>query len=373
MAESRLPPLPSAFIHFRSAPSAATRAHSFAGYIPHAYREQEASGSVGGHGGRGGAEDGEARPRSPRATKAAAAALPAAETKEAAMEAAHNDAVKKAWADLDSDRGSDCSSGSTLGTENHGESNGSDTNTSAASSDAEHAATAGHDIVESLEEAGGPPPESHTCGEAEDATGFTTLMIRNLPLNIMQSDVLEELDSSGFRGEYDFLYMPCDFHTGCGKGFAFVNFPRHVTALRFVDAWHKSRRFSMQWSGPTLNISTASCQGCEANRKKWDQPRMRRIKNPNYRPLVLVADAFAGPCSEAKPKSLAGGEATAASPASQAWAARAPAAGRAAEGGGRHRAAPLVAAASPATPATTPWAVAAGRGRRNRKSRAVGA
>eukprot|EP00747_Dinoflagellata_sp_TGD_P152060 gnl/TRDRNA2_/TRDRNA2_177261_c0_seq4.p1 gnl/TRDRNA2_/TRDRNA2_177261_c0~~gnl/TRDRNA2_/TRDRNA2_177261_c0_seq4.p1 ORF type:complete len:505 (+),score=92.47 gnl/TRDRNA2_/TRDRNA2_177261_c0_seq4:59-1573(+) len=116
----------------------------------------------------------------------------------------------------------------------------------------------------------------------------TTLMIRNLPLAVNQSDLLQELDKTGFAGLYDFCYAPSCFISGETKGFAFVNMITEEDATAFVNSWHASRHWSMKEREPALNISIASLQGLEANVVKWSAPRMRRIRNPNFRPFVAA-------------------------------------------------------------------------------------
>jgi hypothetical protein len=111
-------------------------------------------------------------------------------------------------------------------------------------------------------------------------------MVRNLPLEITQRTLLDELDDSGFGGLYDFAYMPCCFVSGKGKGFAFVNLDSDQTAQAFGRSWHRSRRFGMRSFDPALNVSAAAIQGWADNVAKWNIPRMRRIRNPNLRPFV---------------------------------------------------------------------------------------
>ncbi|CAE7778071.1 ML4, partial [Symbiodinium pilosum] len=51
----------------------------------------------------------------------------------------------------------------------------------------------------------------------------TSVMLRNLPNNYTRSKLLEMLDSEGFAGKYNFVYLPIDFHTQASLGYAFVN------------------------------------------------------------------------------------------------------------------------------------------------------
>lgn len=143
---------------------------------------------------------------------------------------------------------------------------------------------------ETLTEPGTPLPLRRTI---EDE--FTTLMIRNLPHDLTQMDLIAEMDDNGFEGTYDFLYMPSNFSSGRGKGYAFVNFTEEAAARRFVSEWHKGVRFGAGRDRGGLSISAAAVQGREANIKKWDVPRMRRVKNPNFRPLIAVKNADGGP------------------------------------------------------------------------------
>jgi hypothetical protein len=117
--------------------------------------------------------------------------------------------------------------------------------------------------------------------------GVTTLMLRNLPHNVTQRRLVEELASSGFAGLYDFCYMPSTFGTGVGKGYAFVNLTSAAALSAFVLTWHGSRRFGVGASEQALNVSAAALQGREQNARKWDAPRMRRVRNPALRPLVI--------------------------------------------------------------------------------------
>jgi len=116
----------------------------------------------------------------------------------------------------------------------------------------------------------------------------TTLMVRNLPLTAKQADLLEELKRGGFSGLFDFLYMPCDFTSSEGRGFAFINFLTPAAAGMLVGAWHRSRRFGIKLHEQALSISPASLQGFEANVRKWDIPRMRRIRNPHLKPYMVT-------------------------------------------------------------------------------------
>lgn len=112
----------------------------------------------------------------------------------------------------------------------------------------------------------------------------STVMIRNLPPEVTQKRLVEELEASGFSGQYDFCYLPSTFNTGRGKGYAFVNFRSPEWVAKFVGVWHGSKRFGLK--DAVINISFAELQGREQNAKKWAEQRMKRVRNPNLRPFV---------------------------------------------------------------------------------------
>lgn len=43
----------------------------------------------------------------------------------------------------------------------------------------------------------------------------------------------------------------------------------------------------MSHADPPLNVSVAALQGLENNMKKWAGARMRRVRNPDFRPFIV--------------------------------------------------------------------------------------
>ncbi|CAE7317929.1 ybeQ [Symbiodinium natans] len=65
----------------------------------------------------------------------------------------------------------------------------------------------------------------------------TTVMLRNLPNNYTRSMVLNLLNQEGFKGKIDFLYLPVDFRSKAGLGYAFVNLVEPCFVPQFWKAF----------------------------------------------------------------------------------------------------------------------------------------
>lgn len=95
-----------------------------------------------------------------------------------------------------------------------------------------------------------PPPT--------DPDQLTTLMVKNLPNDYTRDMVLELLDDKGFKGKYDFIYVPVDFKRWAGLGYAFVNMLTHRDALELQEklngyaTWKKmsSKVCEVAWGEP---------------------------------------------------------------------------------------------------------------------------
>jgi len=99
----------------------------------------------------------------------------------------------------------------------------------------------------------------------------------------------ELLDSEGFSGRYDFLYLPIDYSTGAGLGFAFINFVSLMDACTFQQCFNGFKR----WALPTSKVgsvgwSNTDQQGLEANIQRYRNSSVMHHSVPDeHKPIIL--------------------------------------------------------------------------------------
>jgi len=117
----------------------------------------------------------------------------------------------------------------------------------------------------------------------------TTVMLRNLPNNYTRRMLLELIDSEGFAGLYDFVYLPIDFNSQAGLGYAFVNLLSPLDAQRF---WKHFDGFS-RWVLPSdkvclLNWSSPH-QGLADHIERYrNSPVMHDSVSDECRPMIFA-------------------------------------------------------------------------------------
>lgn len=115
----------------------------------------------------------------------------------------------------------------------------------------------------------------------------TTLMLRNLPNNYTRVCLLSLLNAKGFKGGYDFVYLPIDFRTHAALGYAFVIFVSQETA---EQVWQSLAGFST-WSLPSskvCQVSWSKTQGLIAHIERYrNSPLMHDNVPDEYRPMLF--------------------------------------------------------------------------------------
>lgn len=119
----------------------------------------------------------------------------------------------------------------------------------------------------------------------QDWANIQTVMMRNLPNKYTQEMLLEELDKAGFKGDYDFLYLPIDLDTTANKGYAFINFADPARAWMFKTVF-EGRKMQKSNSNKQVMVSPAALQGFEANSAHYTDSRSSRA-DPTARPIFF--------------------------------------------------------------------------------------
>lgn len=128
---------------------------------------------------------------------------------------------------------------------------------------------------------------SFTDSSDEDS-GETTIMMRNIPNNYTRDMLVRTLDVHGFAGAYDMVYLPLDFTSGAGLGYAFLNFVSVCDAQRFKRKFQGFR----DWEVPSEKVCSvqnkASVQGLRANIERYrNNPMMHESVPDAFKPVLF--------------------------------------------------------------------------------------
>lgn len=133
-------------------------------------------------------------------------------------------------------------------------------------------------------EATGDPPAE----DMSNPQGRTTVMLRNLPNNYNRTMLLAMLDSEGFKGQYNFLYLPVDFKSKACLGYAFVN----LITPEVVPVFHRKFEGFSKWALPSRKVCAVSWsgphQGLEEHIERYrNSPVMHDTVPEEYKPLLF--------------------------------------------------------------------------------------
>merc|ERR1719473_419342 len=115
-----------------------------------------------------------------------------------------------------------------------------------------------------------------------------TLMLRNIPNGYSSVMLSELLDSAGFNGQYDFLYLPMDFRNGVNIGYAFVNAVDPAAASRLRETFEGFENWAVQ-SGKTCEVSWSQPQqGLSEHLERYrNSPVMHESIPVEYKPRLF--------------------------------------------------------------------------------------
>jgi len=116
----------------------------------------------------------------------------------------------------------------------------------------------------------------------------TTVMIRNMPNNYTREMMLDLVDVMGFKGCYDFAYLPVDFKSQAGLGYAFINFVSTEEAQRCFECFEGF----CDWIVPSEKVCTvtwgAPYQGLESHIERYqNSPVMHPSIQDEWKPVLF--------------------------------------------------------------------------------------
>ncbi|CAE7458546.1 ML2 [Symbiodinium pilosum] len=114
----------------------------------------------------------------------------------------------------------------------------------------------------------------------------TTVMLRNIPNRYSQASLLQEIDLAGYRGTYDFFYLPMDTQNRTNVGYAFINFLTSTDLERFMVEF-AGYLFQNHSSQKVARVSLAHIQGFIENIRHFSNRAVSQSRNSQYRPIVI--------------------------------------------------------------------------------------
>lgn len=123
-----------------------------------------------------------------------------------------------------------------------------------------------------------PETEQPKC-----ATGnMTTVMMKCLPANISNDQLLSIIDAEGFAGSYDFFYLPVDFKNLAGLGYCFVNFEEARVAECFLAHFQGFSSWGMQSERVCLTTWSEALQGRNAHIERYRNSPVMHPSMPDH-------------------------------------------------------------------------------------------
>jgi len=135
--------------------------------------------------------------------------------------------------------------------------------------------------------------------------GRTTIMLRNLPNEYSREMLVQLLDSQGFVGLYDFVYLPIDFQSWKGLGYAFVNLVTYECAQYACAHFDGFSAWTVKTSKVCKTCWSDPVQGFAGNCERYRNSPVMHESVPEYvKPIIFCNGqrmAFPGPTSHIKP------------------------------------------------------------------------
>lgn len=128
------------------------------------------------------------------------------------------------------------------------------------------------------------------CQSADAANAeSTSVMMRNLPNNYSRKMLLELMEAEGYGGSFDFVYLPVDFHSNSGLGYAFINLISSDVAGRFCKHFTGFKNWNMASDKVCQVAWSDTLQGFSAHVERYrNSPVMHDSVPEDHRPLLFA-------------------------------------------------------------------------------------
>lgn len=116
----------------------------------------------------------------------------------------------------------------------------------------------------------------------------TTVMLRNVPYNVARDSVIKMMDEAGFKGLYDFIYMPIDFRSKSGFGYAFINMVSNDAAQKFFGYFNGFAGWETKSQKVAEVTWTESNQGLTVHVDRYrNSPVMHEVVPDEFKPAMF--------------------------------------------------------------------------------------
>jgi hypothetical protein len=116
----------------------------------------------------------------------------------------------------------------------------------------------------------------------------TTVMMKNLPNNYTGKMLMELLEDEGFAGSYDLLYLPIDFHSNTGLGYAFLNLIDPDIAERFCTHFTGFSKWRVGSEKVSIVTWSDTLQGLQAHIERYkNSPVMHESVPEEHKPMLF--------------------------------------------------------------------------------------
>jgi len=129
---------------------------------------------------------------------------------------------------------------------------------------------------------------STKASDSSDGEAQTTVLVRNIPNSYTRERFLVLLDGEGFKCQYDLVYLPIDFNSRSGYGYAFINFLSENFAQHFREHFQGFNEWGVFSEKTCDSAAVATHQGLDANIQRYrNSPMMHDSVPDEFRPVVF--------------------------------------------------------------------------------------